>query len=96
MSSTNIHSPKHFSELNLFYKPIKVDSFLEDKYNALSSLDFLEGRDLDLPDNMTVNVTEFKSNVYLVSSHSDNSFDQSEVINRITTQHLIYDEFCEM
>lgn len=96
MSSTNIHSPKHFSELNLFCKPTKVDSFLEDKYNALSSLDFLEGRDTDLPDNMTVNVTEFKSNVYLISSNSDSSFDQSEVINKITTQHLIYDEFCEM
>jgi hypothetical protein len=96
MSSTNIHSPKHFSELNLFCKPIKIDSFLEDKYNALSSLDFLEGRDTDLPNDMTVNVTEFKSNVYLVSSNSDSSFDQSEVINKITTQHLIYDEFCEI
>ena len=95
MSSNHICSPKHFSELNLFVNPIKIDSFLEDKDNALSSLDFLE-EDSDSLKNTTVNITEFNSNVYLISSNSDSSFDQREIINRITTQHLIYDEFCEM
>ena len=92
--SSNIGSFKHFSELNLFINPVKIDSFLEDKYNALSSLDFLED-DSDVIEK-TVNMIELKSNVYLVSSTSDSSFDQSEIINRITTQHIIYEEDCEM
>lgn len=92
MSSPDVCSLINFSELDAHIKPL---SFLDQKQNALSSMDFLE----DVSDPVTevietqTYLKEFNSNVYLVTSRNESSFDQNEAIDRLTTAHIIYNEF---
>lgn len=90
MSSLSVSSSKYFSETE---SSSENNSFnlLNSKNEAMCALDYLDECEntLTTEGEQTPYMKEFNSFVYLVSSRSQDSFDEIAAISRITTLQII-------
>ena len=91
MSSLSASSSKYFSETESSSLNQNSFNFLNSKNEAMCALDYLEECEssFTIEKDQTPYMKEFNSFVYLVSSRSQETFDEVAAISRITSLQII-------